>query len=452
MTIDAVAHDFNHVPNSVQNILLRHMNTNVNYVSPEAAVAHIQPGNRVFIHGGAATPVPLVAAMQQRHNELHNVELVSITTLGNVDFDNPLYKKSFFFNSLFVSAATRNVINSDDGDYVPIFLSQIPQLFRKNILSIDVALIQVSPPDSHGYCSLGTSVDVARSAVETAKMVIAYVNSRMPRTHGDGFIHVSRINHLVAGNMELPEVNYSLKTSAVVEQIGRNTASLIEDGATLQMGIGAIPDQVLKNLSGHKDLGIHTEMFSDGIIPLVQQGVITNKYKKLNNGRSVTGFVVGTRLVYDFIHDNPSVRVMDIGYVNDTSIIRQNPKVTAVNSAIEIDLTGQVCADSIGHYQYSGIGGQMDFISGASLSEGGKPIIALPSVTSKGESRIVPYLKEGAGVVTTRGHVHWVVTEHGIVNLFGKNLKQRAKALISIAHPNHREQLDRAFHKRFSKV
>jgi len=418
-------------------------------VSAEEAARLVQSGNRVFLHGSAATPIPLIKALQQRHNELSGVELVSITSLGDVDFDKPEFRKSFFMNSLFVSASTRSVVNSDDGDYVPIFLSQIPQLFRKNILPLDVALIQVSPPDAHGFCSLGTSVDVARAAVDVAKTVIAQVNPRMPRTHGDGFIHISRIHALVEQSSELPEVDYSSKVSAAVEQIGRNVASLIEDGATLQMGIGNIPDQVLKNLSSHKDLGIHTEMFSDGIIPLIEEGVINNRKKKLNVGRSVTGFLAGTRKLYDFVHDNPSVRVMDISYVNDTSVIRQNPKVTAINSAIELDLTGQVCADSIGTYQFSGIGGQMDFIRGASLSEDGKPIIALPSVTSKGASRIVPFLKEGAGVVTTRGHVHWVVTEYGIVNLFGKNLKQRAKTLISIAHPDHRDALEQAYFERF---
>jgi len=420
-----------------------------NYISAEEAVKAVKSGDRVFLHGSAATPVPLISALQQRHHELNNVELVSITSLGDVDFDKPEYRKSFFMNSLFVSASTRSVVNSDDGDYVPIFLSQIPQLFRKNILPLDVALLQVSPPDAHGFCSLGTSVDVARAAVDVAKIVIAQVNPRMPRTHGDGFIHISRIHALVEQSTELPEVDYSSKVSSAVEQIGRNVASLIEDGATLQMGIGNIPDQVLKNLTSHKNLGIHTEMFSDGIIHLIEKGIINNSKKKLNVGRSVTGFLAGTRKLYDFVHDNPSVRVMDISYVNDTSVIRQNPKATAINSAIELDLTGQVCADSIGTYQFSGIGGQMDFIRGASLSEDGKLIIALPSVTSKGASRIVPFLKEGAGVVTTRGHVHWVVTEFGIVNLFGKNLKQRAKALISIAHPEHRESLDKAYHERF---
>ncbi|HTE32168.1 MAG TPA: acetyl-CoA hydrolase/transferase C-terminal domain-containing protein, partial [Chryseolinea sp.] len=371
--------------------------------------------------------------------------------LGDVDFDKPEYRESFFFNSLFVSAATRAVANSDDGDYVPIFLSEIPLLFRRAILPIDVALIQVSPPDSHGYCSLGTSVDIARSAVEVAKIVIAQVNPLMPRTHGDGFIHTGKIDFIVESMIELPELNYAGKVSPAVVRIGQHVASLIEDGATLQLGIGGIPDQVLKNLETHRNLGIHTEMFSDGIIPLIEKGVITNSHKRLNTGKSVTSFMAGTRKLYDFVDDNPSIRVMDISYVNDTSIIRQNPKATAINSAIEIDLTGQVCADSIGTYQYSGIGGQMDFIRGASLSEGGKPIIAIPSTTSKGATRIVPYLKEGAGVVTTRGHVHWVVTEHGIVDLFGKNLKQRAKALISIADPSHHEELEAAYNTRFCK-
>lgn len=415
----------------------------------EEAVRPIKSGDRVFIHGSAATPVYLVKALQDRHKELEGVELVSITNLGDIEFDKPEYRKKFFFNSLFVSANTRSIVNSNDGDYVPVFLSQIPQLFRRNILPIDVALIQVSPPDAHGYCSLGTSVDIAKAAVETAKIVIAQVNPKMPRTHGDGFVNIEKIHSFVWHESDLPEVNYSTKANDAVIRIGKNVAALIDDGATLQMGIGSIPDQVLQNLHSHKNLGIHTEMLSDGVIPLLQKGIINNSLKKLNVGRSVTGFMAGTRKLYDFVNDNPSIRVMDIAYVNDTSVIRQNPKATAINSAIEIDLTGQVCADSIGAYQYSGIGGQMDFIRGASLSEDGKPIIALPSVTSKGQSRIVPFLKEGAGVVTTRGHDHWVVTEYGAVNLFGKNLKQRGKELISITHPDHRESLEKSFYERY---
>ena len=422
---------------------------NEKYISAASAVQLVKSGDRVFLHGSAATPVPLIKALQERHQELKGVELISITTLGEVDFNKPEYRKSFFVNSLFVSANTRTVANSNDGDYVPIFLSQIPQLFRKNILPLDVAFVQVSPPDAHGYCSLGTSVDIARAAVDTAKIVVAQVNPRMPRTHGDGFVHIDKIDALVLHEADLPVVDYSAKVSENIVQIGRNVASLVEDGATLQMGIGNIPDQVLQNLTNHKNLGVHTEMLSDGVIPLIESGVINNSRKKLNIGRSVTSFMAGTRKLYDFVHDNPGIRVMDIAIVNDTSVIRQNPRVTAINSAIELDLTGQVCADSIGTYQYSGIGGQMDFMRGASLSEDGKPIIALPSVTSRGLSRIVPFLKEGAGVVTTRGHVHWVVTEYGIVNLFGKSLKQRAKALIEIAHPDHREYLDKAYYERF---
>lgn len=420
-------------------------------VSAAEAVKKIRSGQRVFIHGSAATPVYILEELQKRHFELKDVELVSITTLGNISFNNPVYEKSFFINSLFVSENSRAVVNSSRGDYVPVFLSQIPQLFKKNILALDAAIVQVSPPDAHGYCSLGTSVDIARAAVDMAPYVIAQVNSKMPRTHGDGFLHVSDIDSLVWHDCDLPEVDYNRKSNAAVIKIGENVASLIEDGATLQLGIGAIPDQVLKNLVQHKNLGIHSEMLSDGVIPLIQKGIINNSKKKLNVGRSVTGFIAGTRKLYDFVNDNPTIRVMDISYVNDTSVIRRNPRATAINSAIEIDLTGQVCADSLGTYQYSGIGGQMDFIRGASLSEAGKPIIAMQSVSSKGQSRIVPFLKEGAGVVTTRGHVHWVVTEFGIVNLFGKNLKQRAKELINISHPDHAETLERAFHERFRK-
>jgi acyl-CoA hydrolase len=422
----------------------------IQFVTPEEAVRSVVSGDRVFIHGSAATPVCLVKALQARHKEFHHVELVSITTMGDLDFDNPHFRESFFVNSLFVSAGNRAVCNSLQGDYVPVFLSEIPLLFKRNILPIDLALIQVSPPDKHGFCSLGTSVDIARAAVDTARMVVAQVNPRMPRTHGDGFIHVSRIDKMVWQEAELPEVNYASDSNEIVKKIGRNVASLIENGSTLQMGIGRIPDQVLKNLEDRQDLGLHTEMMSDGVIPLIESGVINNRKKKLNPGRSVTSFINGTRKLFDFVDDNPQIRVMDIGYVNDTSIIRQNPKVVAINSAIEIDLTGQVCADSMGTYQYSGIGGQMDFMRGAALSEHGKPIIAMPSVTSSGLSRIVPFLKDGAGVVTTRGHVHWVVTEYGAVDLFGGNLKQRAARLVEVAHPEHREWLDKAFYERFN--
>jgi len=422
-----------------------------NYISAEEAVKTIKSGDRVFIHGSAATPVHLVKAMQARHKELKDVELVSISTFGELDLNNPEYRDSFYMNSLFVSANTRAISNSERGDYVPVFLSQIPQLFHDNFLPLDVAIVHVSPPDKHGFVSLGTSVDIARSAVKKAAVKIAQVNPKMPRTHGDSFIHIKELDAMVWHDEDLPEVDYSGKANEKAESIGKFIAELIEDGATLQTGIGNIPDQVLKNLTNHRNLGLHTEMFSDGVIPLIESGVIDNSRKRVHPGYSVTSFLAGTRKLYDFVDDNPMVRVLDIAYVNDTHVIRKMQKVTAINSALEIDITGQVCSDSIGTYQYSGIGGQMDFIRGASLSEGGKPIIALPSVTNKGISRIVPTLKPGAGVVTTRGHVHWVVTEYGKVNLFGMNLKQRAKALIELADPGHREELERAAYERFRK-
>lgn len=423
----------------------------LNYTTAAEAVAHIQNNDRVFIHGSAATPLTLVNAMLARAGELKGVELVAISTFGDINWKQPRVSDSFYLNSLFVSANVRDWVNSPFGDYVPVFLSEIPRLFKSGVLPIDVALIHVSPPDSHGYCTLGTSVDAALTATKTAKKVIAQVNPNMPRTHGEGHVHISRFTAAIWDESPLPEVDYGSKVDEVSLQIGRNVAELIEDGATLQMGIGTIPDAVLQSLTNHKELGVHTEMFSDGLIPLVEKGIITNEHKKVRRGNIVTTFTMGTRKVYDFVNDNPNVVFMDVAFVNDTSVIRKNPKVVAINSALEIDLTGQVCADSIGTYQYSGIGGQMDFMRGASLSDGGKPIIALPSITSKGISRITPFLKEGAGVVTTRGHVHYVVTEYGTVNLYGKNMEQRAKLLISIAHPSHREALEKAFYERFKK-
>jgi acyl-CoA hydrolase len=421
-----------------------------NYISAEQAVKIIESNTRVFVHGSAATPLHLLKALFARKEELQNVELVSITLLGDGLFDDSL-AGHFFINSLFVSDCVRGIVNGPYGDYVPVFLSEIHRLFEQGTLPLDVALIHVSPPDAHGYCSLGTSVDIARSAVKHAKYVIAQVNKQMPRTHGDGVIHVKEINALVAVDDALPEVSYGGKQTDVCLQVGANCASLIEDGATLQMGIGAIPDAVLANLINHKDLGVHTEMFSDGLLPLVEKGIITNKYKRKHQGVIVSGFVAGTRKLYDFVNDNPLVRLLDIAYVNNPAVILQNPKVAAINSALEIDLTGQVCADSIGTYQYSGIGGQVDFMRGAAISEGGKPIIAMNSIAKNGESKIVPFLKNGAGVVTTRGHIHYVVTEFGVASLFGKNLKQRADALVAIAHPNHREWLDKEVFERFGK-
>lgn len=419
------------------------------YVPAEEAVKLVHSGDRVFVHGSAATPLHVLNALLRRAGEVKDVELVSISTFGDIDWKQPGVTDSFYLNSLFVSANVREWANSSSGRYIPIFLSEIPLLFTNGYLPLDVAIVQVSPPDQHGYCSLGTSVDAAWTAVRNAKKVIAQVNPRMPRTLGDSPIHFSRFSAMVYHETELPEIFYGEKSNETILKIGENVASLIEDGSTLQAGIGAIPDAVLNCLHNHRDLGVHTEMFSDGLVDLVEKGIINNEKKKILTGKTVTSFVAGSRKVYDFVDNNPGLSFMNVSYANDATIIRQNPKVVAINSAIEIDLTGQICADSIGTYQFSGIGGQMDFMRGAALSEGGKPIIAIPSITSKGISRITPMLKQGAGVVTTRGHAHYIVTEYGIVNLYGKNLEQRSKLLISIAHPDHREELERAHFERF---
>ena len=413
-------------------------------VTAQEAVKAIQSGHRVFIHSAAAAPQPLIDAMVERAPELRNVEIIHLHTEGSANYALPEYAESFRVNSLFIGPNVRKATNEGRADYIPIFLSEVPLLFRRGLLPIDVALVQVSPPDRHGFCSLGVSVDTSLAAVETAQHVIAMVNPQMPRTLGDGMVHVNEIDAFVERDEALPEITPG-EPNEIQRQIGIHVAELVEEGATLQMGIGAVPNAVLGALGNHRDLGIHTEMFSDGIIPLVEKGVITGAYKKKHHGVIVSGFAMGSRKLYDFIDDNPLVRMLDIAYVNSTYVIRKSHRMTAINSAVEVDLTGQVCSDSIGTYFYSGVGGQMDFIRGASLCEEGKAIICLPSVTSKGTSRITPYLKHGAGVVTTRANVHWVVTEYGAVNLFGKNIRQRANALIGIAHPDHREELDRAF-------
>jgi acyl-CoA hydrolase len=419
------------------------------YISGEQAVKAIKSGDRVFIHGGAATPHYLLQKLVDRATELYNIELVSISMQGPLTFTDLKYQEVFHLNSLFVSNNVRQAVNEGRGDYIPVFLSEIPNLFRRNILPLDVAIVQVSLPDRHGFCSLGVSVDVAATAIKTAKHVIAQINPRMPRTMGDGIVKISDFDAIVYAEQELPEVTSEEPLSEITMRIGAHCASLVEDGATIQTGIGSIPDAVLASLGNHKGLGIHTEMFSDGIIPLIEQGVVTNQFKRKHRGKIVSSFMLGSRKLYDFVDDNPSVMMLGIDYVNDTAVIRTNPKVTAINSAIEVDITGQVCSDSIGTYHYSGVGGQMDFIRGAALSEGGKPIIALPSTTARGISRIVSLLKPGAGVVTTRAHAHYIVTEYGVAYLYGKNMKQRAKALIEIAHPNHREDLERAAFDRF---
>lgn len=387
--------------------------------------------------------------MAKQAGRLRDVEVVSITVQGEIEIAKPQYKDSFYINSLFVSTPVREAVNSDRGDYVPVFLSEIPLLFKKNILSLDVAIVQVSPPDQHGYCSLGTSIDVARSAVDNAKMVIAQVNPKMPRTFGDSMIHVERITKMVLHETDLLTIDYSAKVTEDETKIGQYIAGLIDDKSTIQMGVGTIPDAVLSSLHNHKNLGIHTEMISDGAVDLIAKDIIDNKFKGINNNKTITAFSFGTKKLYDYIDNNPSFAFMDVSYVNNPIIIAQNKNLIAINSAIEVDLTGQVCADSIGTYQFSGIGGQMDFIRGAALSEGGKPIIALTSRTKKGIPRIVPYLKQGAGVVTTRGHIHYVVTEYGVAYLYGKNMRQRALALIEIAHPDDREMLDKFCYERF---
>lgn len=421
---------------------------NPKILSAQQAVAIVNSGNRIFIQGAAMTPIKLIDALCDRYNELADVEILQIHTEGNAKYTEEPYSKAFSINSCFVAGNVRSAVNSNKGAYIPIFLSEIHNLFRRNLLPLDVAFIQVSPPDKHGYCSLGASVDITLPAIQTAKKVIAQINPKVPRTHGDGIIHISQIDAAI--EVDEPIFATSIATPTQIEQeIGKHVASLIEDGATLQMGIGGIPNVVLNNLKNHKNLGIHTEMFSDGILPLVKSGVITGKNKEIKTGKLVTCFAIGSPELYDFIDDNPIVHFKEAAYTNDTAIIRRNPKVTAINSAIEIDLTGQVCADTIGKYQFSGVGGQMDFIRGAALSEGGKPIIAMPSITKNGISKIVPFLKEGAGVTTTRAHVHYIATEYGVVNLYGKNLRQRAKELISIAHPDHREQLEKESYTQF---
>jgi 4-hydroxybutyrate CoA-transferase len=423
----------------------------MNWLSATEAVSRIKSGDRVFIHSIAAAPQQLIRAMTARARELRRVEVVHIHTEGEAPYAAPEHAASFHTNAMFVGANIRNAVETGEADYIPVFLSEVPALFRRRILPLDVAMVQVSPPDKHGFCSLGVSVDASLAAVQTARLVIAQVNPNMPRTHGDGLIHQHEIDCAVAVEDDLPELHLPVQTP-METAIGRHCAGLIEDGATLQMGIGAIPGAVLAALRHHRDLGIHTEMFTDGLIDLIECGVVTGSLKKVHPGKIVTSFVWGSRRLYDFVDDNPLVMLRDVAYVNDTAIIRQNPRVTAINSAIEVDLTGQISADTIGAKQYSGVGGQMDFIRGASLSEGGKPIIALPSATTGGISRIVTFLQPGASVVTTRAHVHYIVTEYGVANLYGRNLRQRARALIEIAHPDHRERLEREAFERFKRL
>lgn len=418
------------------------------FVNAEDAVKLIRSKDRIFIHSVAAAPQLLINALVARADELENVEIIHLHTEGTAPYVETKYCNSFHLKSLFVGANVREATQKGRADYIPIFLSETPRLFRQNLLPLDVALVQISPPDNFGFCSLGVSVDATRAAVETAKLVIAQVNSKMPRTFGDAIMHIRNF-HVLVSNNDLIHSHQIPESSEIEKRIGYHVASLIEDGATLQMGIGAIPNAVLASLKDHKHLGVHSEMFSDGLIPLIQKGVITGEEKVIDRGKIVATFVMGSQSTYDFIDKNPAIMMMEVSYVNDVSNIRKNKKVAAINSAIEIDLTGQVCADSIGSKHYSGVGGQIDFIRGASYSERGKPIIAMPSLTSKGESKIVPYLRQGAGVVSTRANVHYIVTEYGIVDLYGKSFKERAALLTGIAHPDHRETLEKKFYERY---
>jgi acyl-CoA hydrolase/RimJ/RimL family protein N-acetyltransferase len=404
------------------------------------AVRRIRHGSRVFIGSGAGEPQSLVRALAAREN-LDDAEIVHIMTLGVAPYAEPRFDQRFRHNAFFIGANTRAAVAEGRADYTPIFLSEVPALFRTGRTVIDVALIQVSEPDEHGYCSYGVSTDIVKSAAESAHVVIAEVNSQAPRALGDCFIHVRDIDVLVTSDEPILEAPQG-EESDLALQIGRHIADLVEDGATLQLGIGQIPDAVLRYLGDRRDLGIHTEMFSDGVLPLIDAGVITNNRKTLHRGKMVAGFVLGSKALYDFVDDNPIVEFHPTEYTNDPFIIAQNERMTSINSAIEVDLTGQVCADSLGQLFYSGIGGQVDFIRGSARSKGGKPIIALPSTAEDGTiSRIVPILKPGAGVVTSRGDVHYIVTEYGIAYLHGKTMRERALALVSIAHPKFRPWL-----------
>lgn len=426
------------------------MNQSIKFISPEEAVKAIKSGDHVHLSSVASVPQVLVKAMAERGKagELKNVRVHHLHTEGEAPYAVQEMEGVFQLDSFFVGGNVRSITQQGYADYIPIYLSETQKLYRSGVLPCNVAMIQVSPPDKHGYVSLGTSVDATLAALECAETVIAVVNKYVPRSFGDAFIHSSQIDLFVHNDTPLIEGHITTPTDVEIE-IGKHCAALIEDGACLQMGIGAIPNAVLSQLNGHKNLGVHTEMFADGVLPLVAKGVINGANKKIDHGKIVSTFLMGSHEIYDFIDDNPGVLMKDVGYTNDPFIIAQNPKVTAINSALQIDLTGQICADSLGTKFYSGVGGQVDFIYGASRSEGGKAIIAMTSTTTKGISKIAPILTSGAGVVTPRAIAHWIVTEHGSVNLYGKSLQERARLLISIADPASREELDRAAFDRY---
>lgn len=410
-------------------------------VTAQEAVRNIKSGQRLFLTGNCSVPQELLAALVEYALELEEVEICHALTVGPADYVDPKMEGHLRVNTMFISSNIRKAVHEGRADFTPVLLSEFPLLFKRGIVPIDVALIHVSPPDEHGFCSLGIEVGLTKSAAESARIVIAEVNQQMPRTLGDSFIHVSKLDYAVPVDYPLSELPMSSEgPSEVVDKIAGHVAGLIPDGATMQMGIGDIPDAVLTHLYEKKDLGIHTELFSDGVIDLVEAGVLTNARKSLHPGKIISGFIIGTKRLYNWVDDNPLIELHPSEYINDPFTIARNDRMVAINSAIEVDLTGQVCADSIGHKLYSGVGGQMDFIYGASRSKGGVPIIALPS-TAKNFSRIVSTLKPGAGVVTTRNHVHYVITEYGVADLYGKTIRQRAEALIDIAHPQFRDEL-----------
>jgi acetyl-CoA hydrolase len=411
--------------------------------SAAQAVKAIKSGDRVYIHSNAAVPELLIDAMVGRANELKDVTLLHILTLGKAEYASKQYADSFKVHALFIGANVRAAVNEGRADYIPIFLSEIPKLIESREVPVNVCLIHVSPPDAHGFCSYGVSVDCTIAACKHASVVIAEVNKQMPRTLGQSFIHVSEIDHVVETDRPIPECP-SAPSTVVEEAIGENVATLVDDEATIQLGIGAIPNAILKHLSSKRDLGVHSEMLSDGIIDLIEQGVVTNEAKTVIPGKVAVSFVLGSRRLYDFIDNNPAIEFQPSDFINDPFVIARNHKMTAINSALEVDITGQVAADSIGTYLYSGVGGQVDFIRGASRARQGKAIIAMPSTAKKGTiSRITANLTKGSGVVTSRADVHYVVTEYGIAQLYGRTLKERMSALVDIAHPNFQADLRR---------
>lgn len=421
------------------------------YTTAKKAVEIVKSGDRIYIQAAAATPKILTDALAERANELKNVELCQVLTCGHAAYADAKYKGSFYVNSFFLSDNVRHTIAEGNGSYTPVFLSDIPHLFTRGIMPLDGVFVSVSPPDKHGFCSLGTSVEATQAAINSARYVIAQVNENMPRTFGHAHIHISKITKMVYHSSPIYQIQTMPQASGSDEMIAKNVANLIEDGSTLQMGIGTIPDAVLSKLENFKDLGVHTEMLTDGVVNLVEKGVITGKRKKIDVGKIVCTFALGSKKLYDFMDNNTSISITGSDYTNDADIISKNDKMVSVNSAIEVDLTGQVCADSIGMKMYSGVGGQIDYVRGAFMSLKGKSIIVLPSVTKDGKSKIVPYLKTGAGIVTTRAHVQYVVTEYGIADLRAKNFDQRRKMLINIAHPDHRERIDREFYEIWKK-